>query len=290
MILPDFVIPSRINQRWMTSGIDSEEQCIDLKHYRSYPYHVEYHYNNRGYRDEPWPNSLTDLQQSVWCLGDSFTVGIGSPRQHTWSYILQQTLNQRTINVSMDGASNNWIARKAVRVLEQIKPRLMILHWSYIHRREKDPETAMDDLWKRFYNDIRDPSWPQCSRQERDQLPKYIKQEIHDQHSGWDDFETPPDDCRIEPYSKCSNEEDIVNTLNCIGMINQLVTETQVIHSFIPKFVPKSYAGTIESKISGLVIPEICILDLARDGHHYDLLTAEKFSADVCNLLANSGS
>ena len=76
MILPDFTISSKINQNWAYSGMDSPDLCLDSKHFKSYPYSVSYQYNSRGYRDHEWPD---DLQNAVWCIGDSFTVGIGSP-------------------------------------------------------------------------------------------------------------------------------------------------------------------------------------------------------------------
>jgi hypothetical protein len=58
-----------------------------------------------------------------------------------------------------------------------------------------------------------------------------------------------------------------------------------VVHSFIPKFVPVEFKGTIEFQISGRVIPEIVQMDLALDGHHYDALTSDHFVAQVMPLL-----
>lgn len=283
MILPDFIIPSRANAIWQTTGMDSEEYCRDLKHYQSYAHKIEYVYNNRGFRDDPWPATMADLQKAVWCLGDSFTVGIGSPRQHTWPYLLQQSLGQRTINVSMDGASNNWIARKAIRVMEQISPKLMIIHWSYVNRREKDIEIELDQSWNTFYQDVRDATWPDCSRQERDLLPEHIQQELNQVHGGWKHNIT--DDQRLIHYERCTEQEDIHNTLECIQSVAQSAVCTQVIHSFIPEFVPKEFQGVVESQTSGLIISETQILDLARDGHHYDIATARWLVDQIQRLL-----
>ena len=123
MILPKLVIPSRINQHWIESGMDSYDLCVDKKHFKKYPHTVKYYYNSRGFRDREWPNSVDDC---IWCVGDSFTVGLGVPHEHSWSYILGERLNKRTINVSMDGASNTWIRRQAVQILE-LQPKLLIL-------------------------------------------------------------------------------------------------------------------------------------------------------------------
>lgn len=148
MILPDFIVPSRVNQQWTTSGIDSPELCHDRFYYDNYPHTVEYCYNSRGYRDSEWPD---DLASAVWVFGDSFTVGIGQPAEHTWPYLLSQALGQRVINVSMDGASNPWISRKFVAVASEIKPKLAVVQWSYIHRREHTDSSVSDESRIRHY-------------------------------------------------------------------------------------------------------------------------------------------
>jgi hypothetical protein len=145
MILPDLVLPSRVNQHWQYSGMDSPDLCLDKKHFNSYPYTISYLYNSRGYRDQEWPTQLNQLKDAVWCIGDSFTVGLGSPVEHTWPYILQQQTGQRTINVSMDGASNNWIARCVNLVQKEIHPKNIIVMWSYVHRREHENQNLSSE-------------------------------------------------------------------------------------------------------------------------------------------------
>jgi hypothetical protein len=274
MILPDFVIPSRVNQHWLHSGIDSPELCLDKKHFESYAYSVEYNYNSRGYRDQEWPVSIDELKHGIWCLGDSFTVGLGSPLEHTWPYVLQQATNTRTINVSMDGASNNWMARKAIRVLQEISPKIIIIQWSYIARRESSLEESLNRQWDLFYQNIRDDSWSDCARDQQHNLPTYILQEIDTLHGGWEEKKFLHDEWRIMQSICCSDEDDIANTLTCIQNVQDCAGNTVVIHSFIPNFVPYKYKGVIEAQTPGLVIPEISRLDLARDGHHYDVATA----------------
>ena len=145
MLLPEFKLSTRKNQLWTESGLDCLELCLDMEHYKNYPYPVEYKYNSRGFRDAEWPDSMIELQNSTWCIGDSFTVGIGSPLSNTWVNILQTKTNHRCINVSMDGASNKWIARKAIEVLNVIKPKNMIIQWSYLTRDESTDVTKDDE-------------------------------------------------------------------------------------------------------------------------------------------------
>jgi hypothetical protein len=284
MILPDFVIPSRVDQHWKESGIDSLEFCKNKKHFQNYTHLVHYDYNSRGYRDQEWSESIEQLTQAIWCVGDSFTVGIGCPWAHTWPYILQQHTQTRTINVSMDGASNEWIARKCQRILQEIQPQFLIIQWSYICRREKDITADLINSWHEFYNNIKDADWPTCEWHSRNQLPEAIKDEIQQLHGGWQEPNFPDEDLRVW-YSKCDLQQDAENLLSCVRAVEQATVSTKIIHSFIPGFALNLDADGILSQIQGCVIPQIQILDLARDYHHYDIKTSQAFVQQVTNFL-----
>lgn len=145
MILPDFIIPRLANQYSEYSGIDSPTTCFDLEHFKNYPFKVDYQYNSRGYRDQEWPTSLEELQQAIWCIGDSTTVGTGCPITHTWPYLLQEKTGRRTINISLEGASNDWIARKSLRILEVIQPNTIVTQWAFFSRRESANKKLSDE-------------------------------------------------------------------------------------------------------------------------------------------------
>jgi len=70
--------------------------------------------------------------------------GIGQPIEEIWGNVLQQKTNTRTINISMDGASNTWITRKAKYILKEISPATIVIQWSYVHRRESDNASLSD--------------------------------------------------------------------------------------------------------------------------------------------------
>ena len=152
MILPDLLLPSWINQRWRYSGIDSLDKCFDKEHFLNYPYPIEYVYNSRGFRDAEWPNLIEDLASAVWCLGDSFTVGLGVPWTHTWPQQFNLKSSVVTINISMDGASNDWLARTALKILQEIGPVRMAIMWSFLHRREST-DTSLSDQDRRLQHD-----------------------------------------------------------------------------------------------------------------------------------------
>ena len=84
---------------------------------------------------------------------------------------------------------------------------------------------------------------------------------------------------------RCNTEDDVKNTLDCIQQVEQNKGLSKIIHSFIPKFVPRSHKGIVENQIEGLVIPEITCLDLARDGHHYDIKTSHSLVTKILQLL-----
>lgn len=285
LILPDFILPSRVNQRWQYSGIDSPEQCMDKTHFKQYPHAISYQYNSRGFRDQEWPDSIEELKNAVWCVGDSFTVGLGNPLEHTWPWLLQNQTKLRTINVSMDGASNNWIARKTVEMLQKIKPQHIVIHWSYTNRREADPTMIYNLCWNDFYQAIKGSNWPECRTvQEINNLPDKIRHEI----LTWPDpLPTISDeDLRLQYLPDATIDDDVINTIDCINAVDQVSTGTKIIHSFIPNFCRNS--SQIQQKLSQQhinYISEFTKLDLARDGHHYDILTSQMFVGQIINRL-----
>ena len=277
MILPDFILPSRANQQWQYSGIDSPDECSDKARFKSYPFSVEYCYNSRGFRDAEWPDSSDDLKKSIWCVGDSFTVGLGSPVGHTWPWQLQKNTGVRTINVSMDGASNQWIARKIATIANIIKPKLIIVQWSYVNRREAELEDILDLKWNKFYQDIKDSTWPVCSKYNNFLLlPENIKEEIFNIHTGFP-IQVDDDERRIYVINTTATE-DVDNTIECIQSVNNL--GINIIHSFIPNYINSDSKNKFISKYTKLFGAgplEVEQSDFARDGHHYDQLTAQTF-------------
>jgi hypothetical protein len=271
MILPDFILSGRVNQRWQYSGIDSLEQCLDPSWFKQYPHNVEYVYNSRGFRDQEWPDSVEELSNCVWCIGDSFTVGIGSPVEHTWPYLLQQSSEQRTINVSLDGASNNWIAKKILSLLQTVAPKVIAIHWSFFHRRELSYEVARDIVWPNFYQSIKDPSWPDCDEFKNfTNLPDYIKKEIHEIHKFNDQIN---DEARRVHLAMDTTENDIANTYDCIIDVERNKGSTTLIHSFIPN----AFVGSIQSikNLDIVLLNDVVQKDYARDGFHYGPITSQ---------------
>lgn len=132
-MIDDLKISSKVNHSFNETGSDSPNACLNKTYFKNYPYQITYQYNSRGFRDDEWPN---DLKNAIWCIGDSYTAGIGSPIENTWHRILRNKTQYNTISISMDGASNDWISRRAVQVLNFIQPKFLVILWSFINRRE----------------------------------------------------------------------------------------------------------------------------------------------------------
>jgi hypothetical protein len=278
MILLDLVLPSRINQKWTESGIDSYDSCYDKNHFLSYPHKITYEYNSRGFRDLEWPNTIDELKNAVWCIGDSFTVGLGSPIEHTWPYIVGKQLNRRVINVSMDGASNEWIARRAIDIYNKINPTNMIVMWSYFHRRESSDETLTDEQRRYFtagsLNEIDEKldldNFLGC-------VNKVNRLSINCIH-----FIIP--ETGITPPSTIWDDIKGVNWPNLppasIDEYNQLpyfvTEEIESLHQSAERELKQWFSIPAKQTI----VPS---LDLSRDGHHFGLLTSQWVAKQVAD-------
>lgn len=215
-----------------TNGIDSPEQCKDYHRYKFWGKNVMYEYNYLGYRDNEWPE---DLSNRVWCIGDSFTLGLGQTFNETWPQLLSKKINDIIINISMNGASNDWIARRALYILKTFQPKHILIQWSFLHRRELS-NTQLTDEERAIWLDTKD-------------------------------------------------NKDIENFLKNMHLVEDNKNSTQVVHSFVPFFAnfkdPSHpdllvYKHLDENNISYFVSPEQ--LDFARDGYHYDVLTANAYA------------
>lgn len=295
MVLPTFYLFSWINLIQEKTGLDDVDTCIDPDHWRNYRWPIDYRHNSRGYRDAEWPEDLSNV---TWCFGDSFTAGIGVPFTHTWPQVLQQRIKQPCINISMDGASNEWIARKIEELSQEITPKRIIIQWSFTHRRESNELFNLDYQWERFYNDIKDSSWPDCcSVKDFDRLPQHIQKEIVTdfadeeklklldlRHSNYDLFS---DENRRLHYVE-DQDNNAKNTVECIQRVHCAVPNTDVIHSFIPEFGTLEEQAVVVSSIQqqGLkYVPVFAKLDLGRDGYHYDVLTANYIVDQIVKLI-----
>lgn len=278
MILPDLVLPSRQNQRWQYSGIDSPDHCFNLGYFKTYPYPISYSYNSRGFRDLEWPDAMSDLQQAIWCVGDSFTVGIGQPFDHIWPQVLSKFTGYRTINVSMDGASNDWIYRRTLQILHEIDPVLIVVMWSYTHRREH-ADSLLSDEQRRIHSsrqiaaeDFR--HWNRLANHLDTYAHKIIQCTI-------------PEFCLVKNLIDTWNiikdpgwPQKLENAQDFYALDDQVKFELQIQHRCYDRFEQFFRDHDLAFSLSEWQCPKDIIhvtsrLDWARDYHHFDILTGQ---------------
>lgn len=163
-----FRIPDYANLTCDSLGLDSLDQCLDLDHFESYD-PISYHFNSLGYRTDR-PESFSGRE--ILAIGDSFTLGLGLDAAYTWPAVLSKLLARPVLNFSLNGASNRWMVRRLQDLLRFFDPPLVVVHYSFSHRRELDRTDWFDN--ERTLSepsqglDIDYQDWIDCSRQIRD--------------------------------------------------------------------------------------------------------------------------
>lgn len=135
-------IPFYSNLHCDTLGMDSLKHCLDPAHFRAYPDQIVYQFNELGFRD----CSTSHYQgKEILAIGDSFTLGLGVNAEQTWTSVLSKILDYPVRNFSLNGASNDWMTRKAHQLLKCFAPRAIVVHYSFSHRRERPFEDWHDN-------------------------------------------------------------------------------------------------------------------------------------------------
>jgi len=160
MILDELYLGHFADKAYPHTGLDTAEQCVDRAHFYNYKKLVIYQHNSRGFRDDEWPSDLTQIYNNIWCVGDSFTMGLGQPQEEIWPYLLKDLVPELVFNVSLNGASNDWISRKIAYICAFAQPKKIFVQWTYLHRREH-PDYNLGDEDRRLHyvpSDIVDPN------------------------------------------------------------------------------------------------------------------------------------
>ena len=118
-----------------TSGIDHPDLCsCTSKDWYAYPIQdFDYKFNSWGFRG-------TEYEQFVGksvniCLGDSFTVNVGGPIEHSWCSQLAEHFDIPTLNLGMDGAGNDAIRLVYDRACKIFNVQNTFVMYSFLHRR-----------------------------------------------------------------------------------------------------------------------------------------------------------
>jgi len=277
VILPDLILPHRVNQTLTEYGVDTLNEALDKQHFKTYPYNVLYQYNSRGFRDSEWP---ADAADAIWCVGDSFTTGMGNCYEHIWTQQLQVKAQHKTINISLDGASNDWIAEQTNKIIQQAQPKNIVIMWSFFHRRQIDCTSLID---KTQFCDGRSTHaedfghfYKLCTGLDNSKtniihllIPKAFYYYDCDVNVEWNKIKGP--DWPLTITDNISGLPDfIINELVQADCYNKL--QSMLKYATLPKKI-KNYIGEVKQ------------LDYARDGLHFGKETSNKLVDLILPLL-----
>ena len=117
------------------SGIDTPgKNTRSSRDFHGYPIQdFDYQFNSWGFRGPEYDQYVG--QAVNVCLGDSFTVNVGGPVEHSWCSQLAKHFDIPTINLSMDGAGNDAIKLVYNRACKVFDIQNTFVMYSYLHRR-----------------------------------------------------------------------------------------------------------------------------------------------------------
>ncbi len=117
------------------SGMDTPgKNTKSSRDFHEYPIQdFDYQFNSWGFRGPEYDQYVG--QAVNICLGDSFTVNVGGPVEHSWCSQLAKHFDIPTVNLGMDGAGNDAIQLVYSRACEVFDVQNTFVMYSYLHRR-----------------------------------------------------------------------------------------------------------------------------------------------------------
>jgi len=137
---------SSANYTAKTNGLDHPKKCIcSVEEWHNYPIqNFNYEFNSWGFRGPDY-DQYVGKKVNI-CLGDSFTVNVGGPIEHSWCSQLALHFDIPTLNLGMDGAGNDAIKLVYDRACEIFDVQNTFVMYSYLHRRLVDNEFEQEVL------------------------------------------------------------------------------------------------------------------------------------------------
>jgi hypothetical protein len=134
------------NYNSKTSGLDQPDRSNRTnQEWHAYPVQdFDYQFNSWGFRGPEYTQYIGKPVNI--CLGDSFTVNVGGPIEHSWCSQLALHFDTPTLNLGMDGAGNDVIRLVYDRACKLFDVQNTFVMYSYLHRRLVDNEFEQEVL------------------------------------------------------------------------------------------------------------------------------------------------
>lgn len=121
-------------------GLDSAE--YNKENWYDYPIKdYNYKFNEWAFRGEDY-SQYKNKPVNV-CLGDSFTVNIGGPIEHSWPAQLSKNFNIPTLNFGIDGAGNDIIKLLYNYLIDYFDVQNTFVMYSFFHRRYNNSSKSL---------------------------------------------------------------------------------------------------------------------------------------------------
>jgi hypothetical protein len=112
-----------------------EGVSLTKEEFEAYPKKIMYEFNSRGLRDAEWPNSIDELKDSFFCVGDSNVVGVGLAYEDMFVQVLSNLCDKRMINCGVVNAKNYfWTMKQSIDIIKELNPKVLIAHWGAFHK------------------------------------------------------------------------------------------------------------------------------------------------------------
>lgn len=117
-------LKSRKNQTHKTVGGDKSGRVVG-----------GYTFNELGFRGDELETYFSS-KSKLLTFGCSHTLGVGVGNEETWPHLLANKIQHSHINCGIQGISNDTISRAVLSYTEILKPDLIVVLYTYPHRRE----------------------------------------------------------------------------------------------------------------------------------------------------------
>lgn len=288
MLLPNIIVPRLVNKKFRFYSPDTQSDCQDLKHFKKYPYDISYEFNSRGFRDVEWPN---DLENAIWCLGDSATIGVGAPIAHSWPSQLTRLTGIPTINLGIRAIDNHTISDIAREIITNLQPRNVLILWSFFERRPVGSiHTNIVDLSKQLIveNELDHYDYFTKCILNLDSISSktnivhglipnstdYIWNDECVLRRIWDDVKDPTWPEKLEHIE---NIDTVID--------KRILEELDTVHHVYDRLKRISEWYKFKSKFMKNDIGKFDQLDLSRDGRHWDINTSKLIANKFKDLL-----
>lgn len=113
---------------------DNKETNYPRKFQEYGPEDITYKFNQFGFRSDEF---IDDGRDSILSVGDSFTMCLGVPNEHSWPYMLSKKFTDcKNYNLGLAAASGDYVVRAVSKTIEILKPKAVFVLWPGLSSRE----------------------------------------------------------------------------------------------------------------------------------------------------------